>query len=285
MARKTNWCFTINNYTDEDFEKLFEKDCKYLVVGKEVGESGTPHLQGFISFPDGKTLNYLKKHIHKTGHFEMAKGSPQQNFEYCSKQGNFKELGNRPMTQAEKGEQGKLAIKERWELAKAGKFEELPPECIKTYEYIHQKFKTYTDLETLNNLWIFGKSGCGKSSYIRKTFSTFYAKPMSKWWDGYNGEEVVVLDDIDPTHTFLSYYLKIWCDHYVFNAEIKGGMLKIRPKIFIITSQYALEDVFLDEKTYEAINRRFQKINLEEINISTNNTDAFQEIYQTPEEL
>ena len=72
---------------------------------------------------------------------------------------------------------------------------------------------------------------------------------MNKWWDGYNHEEVVVLDDYDPKHTeFLAYYLKIWADHYSFNAEVKGGMMRIRPKTIIVTSQYSLDACFPGER-------------------------------------
>ena len=280
--RKNNWVFTKNNYTEEEYVNILESECKYIIIGKEVGESGTPHLQGFISFKDGKTLSYMKKHISQNAHFEPANGTPSQNYDYCSKDGDFEERGIKPMTQAEKGAKGKEAIQQRWELAKSGKFDELPPEQIKIYEYIHQKYRKAEDLSILQNYWIHGKSGCGKSSVIRKTFPIFYTKPMSKWWDGYNGEEIVVLDDIDPSHTFLSYYLKIWCDHYVFNAEVKGGMLKIRPKVFIITSQYSPEEIFDEKKTLEAINRRFTVKQLKDsfsLNL-INASQVFQEIDQ-----
>lgn len=86
---------------------------------------------------------------------------------------------------------------------------------------------------------------------------------MNKWWDGYQGEDVVILDDFAPEHgKFLAYYLKIWADHYAFNAEIKGAMLKIRPKTFLITSQYRLEDCFESPEDIEAIKRRFKILQL-----------------------
>jgi hypothetical protein len=89
---------------------------------------------------------------------------------------------------------------------------------------------------------------------------------MSKWWDGYRGQNLVVLNDFEPSHgPFLGYFLKIWADHYAFNAEVKGGMLKIRPAKLIVTSQYALEDCFEDPKTIEALCRRFNRKYLGEL--------------------
>lgn len=266
MATKVSrgWCYTINNYTEDDEHFAFELslDSTYTVCGKEIGEGLTPHLQGFVYYKHTKTLGGMKLR-HPTAHWEAIRGTPRQAADYCKKDGNYFEEGIEPMTQTEKGDAGKAAIAERWQLAKEGRFEELPPEQIKTYEYIYRKNLKVEDRSELQNLWIHGPSGCGKSQYVRKTYSTFYSKPMSKWWDGYNGEEVVVLDDFDPSHgKYLGYFLKIWADHYSFNAEVKGGMIHIRPKVIIVTSQYSINECFEESQTVEAINRRFQTTDL-----------------------
>nr|WAE42465.1 MAG: replication associated protein [Cressdnaviricota sp.] len=265
MSRSRSWCFTLNNYTElhENAIQNLSDQITYLIYGREIApETGTPHLQGYVYFPNAKTLSAVRKLI-PHAHLSLSRGDALSNYNYCSKSGDFVERGVRPKSQEEKGNDGKLAIQQRWDLAKRGKFEELPPEQIKTYEYIHLKYKAVEDREELDNIWIFGESGCGKSRYVRETYPDAYNKPMSKWWDGYTGQSVVVLDDFDPTHgKFLSYFLKIWADHYAFNAEVKGGMMKIRPLTIVITSQYNLEECFDDEKTIAALSRRFKLKNI-----------------------
>jgi hypothetical protein len=39
------WAGTLNNWTQHEYDKLLNIDCKYMCIGKEVGEMGTPHLQ------------------------------------------------------------------------------------------------------------------------------------------------------------------------------------------------------------------------------------------------
>lgn len=52
FMRGNDWVFTINNYGDDAIEILrslvSRKIASYIVFGTEVGESGTPHLQGFV---------------------------------------------------------------------------------------------------------------------------------------------------------------------------------------------------------------------------------------------
>lgn len=94
------WCFTLNNYTEQEYEFLSsalraESEKYFYIVGKEVGESGTPHLQGYVELKaEKKKFRPLPKFaIERDGkqamHFERAKGSRQQNYVYCSKDGNF----------------------------------------------------------------------------------------------------------------------------------------------------------------------------------------------------
>lgn len=83
------WCFTLNNYTEEEWLhiiKLCERH-KYI-VGKEVGEKGTPHLQGYVAFE--KKCRPMETFDNKRIHWEKTKANEQKNYDYCSKEGNFK---------------------------------------------------------------------------------------------------------------------------------------------------------------------------------------------------
>lgn len=264
MSQSRGWCFTLNNWSDEEFASVSEWNVDYAIVGKEIApETSTPHLQGYLYHKSKKTLKQVKALLPRA-HWENAHGSVEQKYDYCTKAGLFTEYGSKPLSQKEKGLKGAEKISAMWALAKAGEFESLPPASIKTWEYIHVKYAAApSDRSELDNIWIVGKSGCGKSRHVRETYPQFYNKGMSKWWDGYSNEDVVLLDDFSPTHgKYLSDYLKVWADHYSFNAEVKGGMLKIRPKTVVITSQYELYDCFEEQETIEAIRRRFKVIRM-----------------------
>lgn len=102
--RSRAWCWTLNNYTDEEYEKLKtfgHNNTEKFVIGKEVGELGTPHLQGYYYFKHPQRLNRLKE-INTRIHWERSKGSAEQNLKYCSKDGDFVQKGcEKPVTQQE----------------------------------------------------------------------------------------------------------------------------------------------------------------------------------------
>ncbi len=92
-----DWVFTLNNYTDEEYDALMAKydveevQIRYMVVGKEVGESGTPHLQGFIQMKAKKSLTQMKDIVGQRAH--LKKRRPQEAADYCKKDGNWEQKG------------------------------------------------------------------------------------------------------------------------------------------------------------------------------------------------
>lgn len=109
-------------------------------------------------------------------------------------------------------------------------------------------------------IWIYGESGAGKSRTCLDAYPNLYPKPRNIWWDGYQNEPVVLLDDLDRFDIKLGGLLKHWADCYPFIGEAKGYSRKIRPTKFFVTSQYKIEDIWMDEATRDALRRRFHVI-------------------------
>jgi hypothetical protein len=90
-----NFCFTLNNYSEEDVLRLNELagSVQYLIYGKEVGsDTGTPHLQGFVQFKSRFRFNQAKDKISGRCHLERARDA-QKARDYCCKDGDFTEFG------------------------------------------------------------------------------------------------------------------------------------------------------------------------------------------------
>jgi hypothetical protein len=113
-----------------------------------------------------------------------------------------------------------------------------------------------------DNLWIYGPPGSGKSYMVRQMSDSLYTKPQNKWFDNYQGEKDMLIDDFDHMGKGLSHYLKIWADRYPFTAEIKGGSITPRLRRVFVTSNYTPREIWGDESggssaLVDAIERRF----------------------------
>lgn len=264
------WIFTINNWTSDDEKQVQAIPCKYLVYGREIGpEKGTPHLQGYIQFKTQRTFRSMCKKMPRAS-IRAAETSALVNKNYCTKQGDYFEQGVVPLSKAEQGALGKQAEQARWAkikaLAQQGDLDEVDPQvfvqCYRSLKQIKVDYMSRPpDLQAPCGIWLFGDSGAGKTTIARTEFGTqYFLKAPTKWWDSYQGEQVVILDDLDPYHKALGYHVKMWADKWSFVAEVKGSSLIIRPTTFIITSQYLPEAIWSDPQTVHAVRRRFKII-------------------------
>lgn len=274
------WCFTINNYEDEDEVTLRYRlpdrpEFVYLIYGhEEAPQTGTPHLQGFVTFDRRVSGKQLKRYLEcNSAHIEVAKGSVSDNIRYCSKGVNIIEVGEPPLEQWEKGAD---ATKKKWEQAKvashAGLFEEIPTDLwikyrnswIMEYNDYHLKIGAGPLAGDIKQhfLWIYGPTGTGKSHAAREIAFQInrsqepYLKLVNKWWHGFHGQQVTIIEEVQPDMPNpLKGMFKQWLDKWAFAAETKGGMISnLRPQYIIITSNYSVDDVFGDDA--EALKRR-----------------------------
>lgn len=273
MSRFRGWCFTLNNYGPADLVE--PTGTTYAILGKEHAETtGTNHLQGYLYFPNPVRMSTVKA-MYPRAHIEQARGSPAQNQEYCAKENNFSEFGQLPMSPNAKGQ----AEKDRWtdiiDLARLGSWEAIKDKYpdvyatrLNTLENLHRKRPR--ECKTLDgdmlHKWVYGSTGVGKSKACRLEFpGAFIKDPNTPWWDGYDFEDTVIIDDFDKYQKSQGGDMKRWMDRYPFQAQFKGGYTLIRPKRIIVTSQYTPAEIWDDEKTVEAIMRRVTMVDCDEL--------------------
>lgn len=267
-VRRRDYCFTLNNPTDHDKELARQlasnSKVRYLILGNEKGDSGTPHIQGYVYCTNAVVFSTIQKLLPRA-HIEPCKGTPDHNIEYCSKSGDYIEYGDRPINQKRKGEKGAEYWESNKKLAISGELDLVDPKLFLTH---YRSLKCITadhrtmpeDLPDCDNYWYYGDTGTGKSYKARNDNPGHYLKMCNKWWDDYKNEDVVIIEDFDKAHAVLGHHLKIWADRYAFPAEIKGGKLNLRPRKIIVTSNWSPDQIWIDLGTLDPILRRFQII-------------------------
>jgi hypothetical protein len=267
-----NWFLTWNNPKEGDHALLVHIlknrfNARYLVVGDEVGEQGTPHLQGCFAMQDQKTMSALKRVLPEV-HWEACK-SLVHAADYCKKEGKFTEWGTPPDTPEAKGKKEQNRWKFTLECCKAGNFDAIEPVIQITHarslDFVHARAvraRYQPDNTHLENYWFVGATGTGKSRLAREWFENdrqiIYDKPLSKWMNGYEFQPVWLLEDVDPHgQKDLGGLMKRWSDRYPVNAETKGGSMEVRPQIVIVTSNYFPHECFPDPGTHIPLQRRF----------------------------
>lgn len=262
-----HWCFTINNYTDDHVRNLrtVSEQCEYLVFGREVGEQGTPHLQGFVSFSKRKSLGPTKKLIGNEAHLECAKGSPAQASAYCKKDGDFEEFGTCPGGKGKRTDLEKVAklVQEGTPVREIAKTH---PSAILRYGSGVLRLRLYFPQERrgapeVHVFW--GRTGAGKTRRVWEFIKDdeIWSHPGDKWFDGYDGHRVVLFDDFDGGWFKLTYLLKL-LDRYRFQVPVKCGFTWWEPTHIFITSNIDPNEWYPNARDEHkaALKRRFTNV-------------------------
>lgn len=265
MSRSTNWVFTINNPEDTQIPTKWENLVKYCVWQLEQGENGTKHLQGYVVMKNRTSLNKLKE-LSASAHWEIRRGTHQQARDYAKKEDTRQEG---PFEYGDEPAQGKRSdLLEVYEMVKEGRatseIAETHPSsfiryhkgitAMKLYLSKPRSFKTEVTV-------IHGETGVGKSKWAFERFGSeaYWKPPNSKWWDGYEGHDVVIVDEY---YGWLSWTeLLRLCDRYPCSVETKGGSVQfVSKKIVFLSNQHPLEWYSNPKCQYPTFARRIENL-------------------------
>jgi len=284
MSKSRNWCFTLNN--PEEGEFIMPSNLKLLIANREIGNSGTPHFQGYVEFNTSVALSHLRN-WNGRGHYEIRKGDQSQAIRYCLK--DFLNDDGTPAlafdvslealaafglvcsgldtSQALSTFLDNLGKKEPTKLQQLKTLidqgyteKEIADYDFDTWCRSHRALQAYRLLCVTPRTWpmevivLYGPPGTGKSKYCMDNYPTAYWKQSGKWWDNYGREETVVLDDF---YAWLRWDVLLrLCDRYPLLVETKGGQCQFASKRIVITSNQEPQLWYKSVPNYDAFVRR-----------------------------
>lgn len=267
-----NFCFTINNYTDDSHKALWSWDqVSYAIFGREVAPTtGTPHLQGYCELKSSKKFSTIKKKIPTAKIAKRAEhATAAHNYVYCSKGGDFEEIG-------QISNQGKRTdIEIATDLIQSGTpMREVALNNPNTFVKFHrglEKFQAVIIPPRDRNvapevICYWGKTEKGKTRHVYEQIeaSPHYAwgPSQGKWFDGYTGQDCVFMDEFRGQLPFG--FLLTLIDRYPMRVEFKGGFTQMAATKFVFTSPKHPRDWYdLSGDAHDKIDqllRRFTKI-------------------------
>lgn len=193
--RANSWVFTLNNYTDADCAAVeaLAAEAVYLVCGKEVGEQGTPHLQGYVKMPSTRTWSAMMKKFNQRAWTEPAKGTAWHSKVYTSKERPWLEVGEKPQP----GKRTDLEIMHE-AISEGASIRELVTrvsgtQAVRSAEllmkYIERKRNFKTEV-----MWFYGPEALDNEvAAIEWLGGDYYHTRSAKWFEGYDAHENVLL--------------------------------------------------------------------------------------------
>lgn len=248
-GRLRRFVFTLNNWTQKEFDDICQLNCKWLIVGKEKGTNGTPHLQGACVIGRQVAFSTIKKWpgFHRCW-IQRMRGTPEDSLRYCTKQ-DREAFQSGMMPQPGKRNDLKDTIQEMKDgktLAEIVKGEDIG--VISAVVKYHRGLNYIASLMRPNRehppvvFWIYGSTGVGKTRSavefghdLGGPYGMWISSGSLRWFDGYMGQPIVLFDDLRTKHAEFSFLLRL-LDRYPLQVEIKGGYVNWVPRIILITA-------------------------------------------------
>lgn len=262
--RLKRFVFTVNNYTEAEYQWLTTTFLIYLeptsrswlIIGREEGQNGTPHLQGACILPTQRAFSTVKMWPgFRRAHLEPMRGSPHDSRAYCTKEDtNAFEIGTLPSP-------GKRTdIHQAVDAIHSGlTMREL---AVDNGVAVVKYFKGLTTLRSLfakprdpadppKVYWLHGNTGTGKTKAawecaITITQDIWTSTGDLRWFDGYDGQLVAIFDDFRPGQCDFTMLLRI-LDRYPLSVPFKGGFVNWNPQYIIITCPDGVRTAFAEQ--------------------------------------
>jgi len=275
-GQSRGWCITWNNVSDEHLREAKDNvehstNIRYACGQLEVGgETGTRHWQAYVEFTGPRSLQYVRK-LFPECYAKARRGTPAECRVYCSKEesrvGEFWEHGTLPQEKGAGKRNDLVAVQQRLRAgAKVSEiYEEFPGVAARYPKFI----ATYADMRLAPRSWktevrvYKGRTDVGKTRGVYDEFPDVWSKPDGQWFDGYDGQQHVLIDDFSGGNFCgISFrFLLRLLDRYPLEVPIKGGFRKWVPRVIIITTNvepkewYPYEDFAPLERRIDQIRR------------------------------
>lgn len=274
------WVFTVNNYCKKDVRTLkYLAEAKgnsvaYMIFGKEKGEKGTPHLQGYVHYQTRKRFSTVKKMLDLSTkpHLEALRGTPQQASDYCKKESDYWEHGELPEDAGQGKRNDLMEIKHKIDGGDTVDSLGRDDDHFGSYVRYARNLSRYEDSlagpRTFKSQVVvfYGDPGTFKS-FSANRFKDSYevVRPSGKnqpvWFDGYIPREhtTVCFDDFYgwmPFHNLLQL-----CDRYQCRVQAKGATKQFRPSFVVFTSNTHPQQWYNEPSLrYAALERRIDQL-------------------------
>lgn len=259
-----SWKFTIYWEDEEELEdnrRLLERlECTRLRSSIEICPSTQrEHIQGAITFPRTFRLKGVKT-LHPKAHWEPAK-TEDFNYEVKFPSRTFVDKLSSRQGARQDIDDARAIVKETCSMRAV-------VEATSSYQAIRmcEKYLAYSEpkrpVGPIQVHWYWGPTGVGKTRAVWDREATLdsqpYVPPTDKFWEGYDGDAAVLLDDFRPEWCSWKRLLQL-TDIYPFRVEVKGGSRQARYTRLYITAPEP-PDTMMQRVTSEDVNQLLRRI-------------------------